>query len=71
MHDKFMVVDSAFIMTGSFNWTYSAGAHNQENVAIIGQKFYIDKYSSEFNRLWNQFKDCQVHKQGGNNNRRR
>jgi mitochondrial cardiolipin hydrolase len=28
MHDKFMVVDSSFVMTGSFNWTYQAGSHN-------------------------------------------
>lgn len=28
MHDKFMVVDKAFVMTGSFNWTYQAGSHN-------------------------------------------
>lgn len=28
MHDKFMVVDKSFVMTGSFNWTFSAGSHN-------------------------------------------
>ena len=28
MHNKFMLVDGAFLMTGSFNWTFQAGAHN-------------------------------------------
>jgi phosphatidylserine/phosphatidylglycerophosphate/cardiolipin synthase-like enzyme len=28
MHNKFMVVDSKFLVTGSFNWTFQAGSHN-------------------------------------------
>lgn len=60
MHDKFMVVDESFVMTGSFNWTYSAGAHNQENLAIIDNKYYVDKYSAEFNKLWKEFEKMEV-----------
>jgi len=41
MHDKFAIVDSLFVLTGSFNWTFSAGAHNQENIAIIDGPYYI------------------------------
>ena len=25
MHNKFMIVDSLFLVTGSFNWTFQAG----------------------------------------------
>ena len=41
MHDKLAIVDDMFIMTGSFNWTYSAGAHNQENYVVIDNPYYL------------------------------
>ena len=64
MHDKFMVVDNTFVMTGSFNWTYQAGSHNQENLAIIDHPYYIEKYTAEFNKLWRDFeKDDLTRKQ--------
>ena len=28
MHDKFMVCDNKFVLTGSFNWTFQAGSNN-------------------------------------------
>lgn len=60
MHDKFMVVDKSFVMTGSFNWTYAAGSHNQENLAIIDNSYYTEKYTTEFNKLWDQFAKQEV-----------
>ncbi len=55
MHNKFMVVDSTFLVTGSFNWTFQAGSHNQENIVVVDGEFYIAKYNAEFNNLWAQF----------------
>jgi phosphatidylserine/phosphatidylglycerophosphate/cardiolipin synthase-like enzyme len=52
MHNKFMVVDSKFLVTGSFNWTFQAGSHNQENLVIVDNKIFIDQYNLEFNKLW-------------------
>jgi mitochondrial cardiolipin hydrolase len=52
MHNKFMVVDSTFMVTGSFNWTYQAGSHNQENLMVVDGAYYINKYNEEFNKLW-------------------
>ena len=28
MHNKYMIVDSAYVLTGSFNWTFQAGKSN-------------------------------------------
>jgi phosphatidylserine/phosphatidylglycerophosphate/cardiolipin synthase-like enzyme len=52
MHNKFMVVDNYFLVTGSFNWTFQAGKSNQENVVVLDGQYYIDKYAKEFNKLW-------------------
>mgnify|MGYP006100996633 CR=1 FL=1 len=55
MHNKFMVVDQTFLLTGSFNWTFQAGKSNQENVIIVDGDYYIEKYNSEFNKIWSEF----------------
>ena len=62
MHNKFMIVDGTFLMTGSFNWTFQAGAHNQENLLVVDHPFYIEKYTVEFNSLWDEFESNQVAK---------
>lgn len=41
MHNKFMIVDKAFLVTGSFNWTFQAGKSNQENVVVLDGDYYI------------------------------
>jgi phosphatidylserine/phosphatidylglycerophosphate/cardiolipin synthase-like enzyme len=35
LHDKFAVVDSRWVITGSFNWTTSAERRNRENVLVL------------------------------------
>lgn len=55
MHNKFVIVDDQFLITGSFNWTYVAGKHNQENVIVVDNPYYIQKYDQEFEKLWKQF----------------
>jgi len=55
MHNKFMVVDSLFLVTGSFNWTFQAGKSNQENLVVLDGEYFIKKYDEEFNKLWGQF----------------
>ena len=60
MHDKFMVVDGKFVLTGSFNWTFQAGNSNQENVLIVDHPYYCEKYSKEFDTLWGNFNKNKV-----------
>ena len=41
MHNKYMIVDSLYLVTGSFNWTFQAGKSNQENVIVVDGPYYI------------------------------
>lgn len=63
MHNKYMIVDSAFILTGSFNWTYQAGKSNQENVVIVDNDFLVKKYDNNFGQLWAQFSGNELEHQ--------
>ena len=55
MHHKFCVIDKSVVVTGSFNWTDQAVNHNQENLLFIENKELANKYSNEFEKLWNDF----------------
>ena len=60
MHNKFMVVDKTFLLTGSFNWTFQAGSSNQENLLVVDHPFYIERYVNEFEKLWTEFAPNEV-----------
>ena len=53
MHHKFAIFDNKLLLTGSFNWTRSATAHNRENVAITNDPTLLRAFTGEFNDLWN------------------
>ena len=52
MHHKFMIVDKKIVLTGSYNWTRSAALYNQENIISTDDEFVVDKFVSEFEKLW-------------------
>jgi len=35
MHDKVMIIDGEIVVTGSFNYTYSAEHRNVENLSLF------------------------------------
>ncbi|MEN3190484.1 MAG: phospholipase D-like domain-containing protein [Atribacterota bacterium] len=53
MHNKFAVIDNEIVITGSYNWTASAGERNDENLLVIDDKNIVKKYQNQFNNLWN------------------
>lgn len=53
MHHKFCVIDNDVVITGSYNWTASAGKRNNENLLVIHDAKVAQEYSAEYNRLWN------------------
>ncbi len=52
MHNKFAIIDSKVLITGSFNWTPTADRENQENLLIMTDKDLIKQYSDRFEFLW-------------------
>lgn len=50
LHHKFMIIDSQFVVTGSFNWTDNATAKNDENFVVLDDK--AARFQKEFDRLW-------------------
>ncbi|MCQ2374831.1 MAG: phospholipase D-like domain-containing protein [Salinivirgaceae bacterium] len=52
MHNKFGIIDSRLLFTGSFNWTYTAIKHNQENLLVTSNYALVQQYKTEFEKLW-------------------
>ncbi len=51
-HNKFLVIDAKYVITGSFNWTRSASRHNDENFVVLDDG--ADRFQSQFDLLWRQ-----------------
>jgi cardiolipin hydrolase len=54
MHHKFGIIDSRIVFTGSFNWTYTASKHNQENLLITSNFEIVKQYSEQYELLWDE-----------------
>ena len=51
MHHKFAVVDSVWVMSGSFNWTRSASRYNHEDLTVTNAPEVVRAFDDEFARL--------------------
>jgi len=49
MHDKIMIVDGATVITGSFNYTWSAEHKNAENLLVIHDPALAGEYTQNWN----------------------
>ncbi len=47
-HNKIMIVDNLYVLTGSFNWTDSAEKRNSENLLLIKSKKIADIYKKNW-----------------------
>jgi mitochondrial cardiolipin hydrolase len=52
MHHKFVVIDQAMVLTGSYNWTIESEEENHENLLIIPEPESVKAYRREFEALW-------------------
>jgi phosphatidylserine/phosphatidylglycerophosphate/cardiolipin synthase-like enzyme len=53
MHHKFAVLDSATLLNGSYNWTRSASAFNEENLVVSSEPALVQTFARQFESLWN------------------
>jgi cardiolipin hydrolase len=65
MHNKYVVIDGKYLITGSFNWTVSAARDNNENLCVVDDIHLIDLFTEDFNSLWTKFKPGFVAKDEG------
>ena len=52
MHNKFAISDNRILLTGSYNWTFSANHRNDENLMVIDDPEIIARYQNQFEKLW-------------------
>ena len=55
MHHKFALFDRRLLVTGSYNWTRSAGKGNYENIVVTDHEHLVAEFGEEFDRLWEEF----------------
>lgn len=52
MHNKFCLFDRKLLITGSYNWTYSAETRNAENIIATDEENVCYAFQKQFNKLW-------------------
>jgi phosphatidylserine/phosphatidylglycerophosphate/cardiolipin synthase-like enzyme len=52
MHHNVLIVDDAFVTTGSINFSHSGMETNDENLVIIRDPELAAQYEAEFQRQW-------------------
>jgi len=60
MHGKFLMIDDAWVVLGSTNWTYSALSKNVEVSVLMQNDELCYELSNFFEMLWNQSEKGQV-----------
>ncbi|MEI2457081.1 phospholipase D-like domain-containing protein [Lysobacter firmicutimachus] len=55
MHHKFAVFDGRVLANGSFNWTRSATASNEENLVVTDDANLLRCFVGQFEALWRKF----------------
>jgi len=52
MHNKFAIIDNRILLTGSYNWTFSANNRNDENLMVVDDPELIEIFQNQFINLW-------------------
>jgi phosphatidylserine/phosphatidylglycerophosphate/cardiolipin synthase-like enzyme len=52
MHNKFMILDSAVVWTGSWNYTINDTYRNNNNVLALRSQTAVQNYQTEFNEMF-------------------
>lgn len=57
MHNKVIIVDRRYVITGSLNYSTNAEESNDENVIMLDNPEIARLYLQEFDRIWTQSAD--------------
>lgn len=60
MHNKVIIVDERFVITGSLNYSTNAEENNDENVIIVDNSEIAKLYMQDFERIWALGKDPET-----------
>ncbi len=52
MHNKFMILDSSYIITGSWNYTINDTYRNNNNALVLASQDAVADYQNEFNNMY-------------------
>lgn len=52
MHHKFALLDGATLLNGSYNWTRSACAFNEENLVVTTDAKLVHTFARHFEGMW-------------------
>ncbi|KAG0344015.1 hypothetical protein BG004_004822 [Podila humilis] len=55
MHHKFVVIDDALVINGSYNWTKGARFDNREDLTLTNSPQAVRGFKGEFEKLWREF----------------
>ena len=57
VHHKFCLIDDNHLITGSYNWTYSAENYNEENIIVLKNinKLLKDQFLIRFKKICSEF----------------
>lgn len=53
-HSKYVIGDSGWVITGSYNWTNDAELRNAENIVVIDDAVLAAAYEQDFNLRLNE-----------------
>ncbi len=59
MHNKFCVFDNQVLISGSYNWTYSAETRNAENIIVTDDINVCNAFNSQFSKLWRDLPEVE------------
>jgi phosphatidylserine/phosphatidylglycerophosphate/cardiolipin synthase-like enzyme len=57
MHHKVIIIDGETVITGSFNFTWSADTENDENVLVIHDRSVAAMYEQEYQKMYKAGKE--------------
>jgi len=52
MHDKIMIMDSTWVITGSWNYTINDTYRNNNNALVLASQTAVQDYQAEFNEMF-------------------